>query len=206
MLHHETRTGWSTAETAGRLKQLATEYCVSAVDFGAECGSEFEFHNLSPDMRRVLYAPGSRHPDASTRTEIHVDDDGVGGGVVDQGDGFHFLAISGAEKAIVSNGYPNRRSEMWFDVAQRASEGRLDLSRLSEESRELLRRQVMAPSWKLDGAGRRVVEAKSDTKRRIGRSPDDADALNLAFAVVARLVVDQEMHARFWAAYEREDD
>ena len=39
----------------------------------------------------------------------------------------------------------------------------------------------MAPTWKVDAQGRRVVEPKSDTKKRIQRSPDDADALNLAF-------------------------
>jgi len=40
---------------------------------------------------------------------------------------------------------------------------------------------MIAPVYRLDDRGRRVVEAKSDTKKRIGRSPDDADALNLAF-------------------------
>ena len=40
----------------------------------------------------------------------------------------------------------------------------------------------MAPQWKLDSHSRRVVEPKSDTKKRLGRSPDDMDALNLAFA------------------------
>jgi hypothetical protein len=33
----------------------------------------------------------------------------------------------------------------------------------------------------LDSAGRRVVEKKEDTKKAIGRSPDDIDALNLAY-------------------------
>jgi hypothetical protein len=59
----------------------------------------------------------------------------------------------------------------------------LDLSRLSVASLSLLRRQVIAPTYRLDSQGRRVVEAKADTKRRLGRSPDDADALNLAFAL-----------------------
>jgi hypothetical protein len=39
----------------------------------------------------------------------------------------------------------------------------------------------MAPTWKLDSAGRRVVERKDETKKAIGRSPDDADAMNLAY-------------------------
>jgi hypothetical protein len=114
---------------------------------------------------------------------VKVDDDGVGGGVTDQRGDYNFIPVSGASNAIVKSDYPNKRSELWFTVAKRADEGRLDLSRLSVQSRNLLRRQVMSPTWKLDSEGRRVVEPKADTKKRIGRSPDDADALNLAFAV-----------------------
>jgi hypothetical protein len=41
----------------------------------------------------------------------------------------------------------------------------------------------MAPTWKLDSDGRRVVEPKDKTKERIKRSPDDVDGMNLAYAV-----------------------
>jgi hypothetical protein len=39
----------------------------------------------------------------------------------------------------------------------------------------------MAPTWKPNPAGQRVVEEKLKTKEKIGRSPDDMDALNLAY-------------------------
>jgi hypothetical protein len=42
----------------------------------------------------------------------------------------------------------------------------------------VLPRRVRA--WDLDPAGRRKVEPKEETKEKIGRSPDDADALLLA--------------------------
>lgn len=113
---------------------------------------------------------------------IRIDDDGVGGGVTDQSYGFNFKAVSGASRAIDNGAYPNKRSELWFAVAQRAEEGLLDLSRLPSEVLSLLRRQAMSPQWKLDSMGRRVVEPKADTKKRLGRSPDDMDALNLAYA------------------------
>lgn len=149
-LHHETHNGWSTQQTAGRLKQLCKEFAQEGED---PCG-----------------------------IACKIDDDGVGGGVVDAAGGYSFRPVGGGTKAWQPEDYPNRRSEMWFSVADRADRGELDLSRLSEESRNLLRRQVMAPKWRLDSQGRRVVEPKVDTKKRIGRSPDDADALNLAFA------------------------
>ena len=119
---------------------------------------------------------------------IKVDDDGVGGGVTDQKGDYNFQPLSGANTAIDKDGYPNRRSEFWFAVATRANEGNLDISRLSQEAKNRMRRQAMAPTWKLDSQGRRVVEPKDQTKKRIGRSPDDMDSLNLAFAPPKRTV------------------
>lgn len=127
---------------------------------------------------------GQRSGVDGKRIQVKVDDDGVGGGVVDQRDGYSFEPVNAGSVPIDAEGYPNRRSELWFTVADRALRGQLDLSRLPAAVRSELRRQCMAPRWKVDSAGRRVVEAKAETKKRIGRSPDDADAMNLAFAFV----------------------
>lgn len=112
--------------------------------------------------------------------EIKIDDDGVGGGVIDQAGRFNFVGISGAETPNDPWRYPNRRSEMWFDVAGDGKKGLIDVSRLSEESRRLIGNQLMAPQWYLEG-GKRRVEDKRQTKKRLRRSPDDADSFNLAF-------------------------
>lgn len=149
-VHHETHNGWDTVQTSGRLIQLANQ-------FGKQL-------NIDPKI-----------------IPIRVDDDGVGGGVTDQGkaNGYRFEPCSGASKAYEADLYPNRRSEVWFVGTQMAADQRIDLSRLSDDSKHLLRKQAMAPTWKLDSQGRRVVEPKTDTKKRIGRSPDDMDAFNL---------------------------
>lgn len=150
-LHHETHNGWSVTQTAGRLKRLAAE--------------------------------SARPGEDPKRIPIKVDDDGVGGGLTDllRDDGYNVLPMSGAARAGLPDDYPNKRSEVWFLAAEQARAGKMDLSRLSDDARSLLRRQVMAPTWKLDAQGRRVVEPKADTKKRIGRSPDDADMLNLLY-------------------------
>ena len=70
----------------------------------------------------------------------------------------------------------------------------------------MIRRHHLPPMWRLDSQGRRVVEAKADTKRRIGRSPDDADALNLAFATVGRLKADPRLWVEFWGNGEHEGE
>jgi hypothetical protein len=53
---------------------------------------------------------------------------------------------------------------------------------LDRPTRARLRQQLLAPAWGYDErTGRRVVESKDETKKKIGRSPDDADALLLAY-------------------------
>jgi hypothetical protein len=41
--------------------------------------------------------------------------------------------------------------------------------------------QLISPRYSIDAGGRVKIEAKADTRKRIGRSPDDADALLLAY-------------------------
>jgi predicted Zn-ribbon and HTH transcriptional regulator len=113
---------------------------------------------------------------------VKIDDDGVGNAVVQLKENYNFQGLSAALGALEPENYPNRRSEMWFAVAERAAGNRLDLSRLSPGTLKELRRQAMAPKWTVDSQGRRVVERKPETKNRIKRSPDDMDALNLAYA------------------------
>lgn len=154
-LHHEAHNGWKVTQTAGRLKELARQ-------FGFEIGQD------------------------PLDITIRIDDAGVGGGVVDLADEggpeFNFIPVNAGRAALAPEKYPNRRSELWFAVAERAMEVRLDLTRLPADVRTTLRSQAMAPTWSLDSQGRRVVEPKDRTKKRIGRSPDGMDALNLAYS------------------------
>jgi phage terminase large subunit len=111
------------------------------------------------------------------KVRIVVDDDGVGGGVTDQlrEKGYSVTAFKGGETAIEPDEYPNARSEAWFRVSQIIED--LDL-----DPDDQLAADLVAPTYKLDSAGRRVVEPKADTKKRLGRSPDRGDSVLLAFA------------------------
>ena len=151
-LSHEAHNGWLTTQTAGRLKEIAI--------------------NLMHGNRM----------NAQDNVIIKIDDDGVGGGVTDMLEGWNAIGVNAGSAPTEKERYPNKRSELWFNTARMAREGNLDLSRLSAESKSKLRLQLMSPSWKLDSQGRRVVEPKDMTKKRLGRSPDSADALNLAYA------------------------
>jgi hypothetical protein len=113
---------------------------------------------------------------------ILIDDNGVGGGVVDQREDYNFIPVNGQWKAHHQTEYPNRRSELWFSGSLAAREGRMSLASLPASTLHEIRRQAMAPVWKMDAQGRRVVEKKEDTKEKTGRSPDDMDAINLAYS------------------------
>lgn len=113
---------------------------------------------------------------------IVVDDTGLGGGVTDRlrEQGWPVEAFNGGDRATDPDLYPNRRSEAWFSFAEQV--GVIDL-----DADEQLAADLVAPRYALDSAGRRVVEKKEQTKRRLGRSPDRADAVLMAFAPAPRM-------------------
>lgn len=160
-VHHETHNGWSVTRIAARLKELAYEW---AGDVTA---------HRDPQAARI---------DARL-VRIKVDDDGVGGGVIDtlRTWGFSVVAVSAGTTAAKPLFYSNKRSELWFQTVEKARVGQVSLARLDRPTRARMRTQATAPEWAPDAAGRRVVERKEDTKEKIARSPDDLDALNLAF-------------------------
>jgi hypothetical protein len=158
-VYHEAVSQWPTNRTVDRLKLLAQEWARW-------------FNAKMPQSRARLEAE---------EIPIYVDQDGVGAGIVDHGGSFYIIPVSAATRAARADDYPNVRSELWFNTAKLAEEGKLSLSRLPRDCLARLRLQAMSPLWKLDAAGRRVVEPKAATKDRLGRSPDDMDALNLAY-------------------------
>lgn len=105
--------------------------------------------------------------------ELVVDDDGVGGGVTDilRDQGYRVEAFRAGATAAQSSMYPNARSEGWFTLAEQLPS--LDLDGDSQLAADLI-----APKYALDTAGRRRVEKKDETKKRLGgRSPDRGDAV-----------------------------
>jgi len=113
------------------------------------------------------------------RPLVVVDDAGVGGGVVDRLRELRELEVVdylGARQARQPRDYVNRRGEDWFALSEALPT--LDLDPADEE----LAADLLAPRYSLDSQARRVVERKSETKRRLRRSPDRADAVVMAMA------------------------
>lgn len=110
-----------------------------------------------------------------------IDDDGVGGGVVDQAGGYNFVPVNAQQDPQAEDDYPDARSERHFVVADRMAKGQLSLAKLPEAQRLTLSRQALGITYRLDARGRRVAEPKAKTKERLGRSPDDLDGFTLAY-------------------------
>src|SRR5262249_61039812 len=76
---------------------------------------------------------------------------------------------------------PTGGRDAWFNARGLARAGRVSRAGLAAPLRQALKQQALAVTWKVDGQGRCQVEKKEEVKKRLGRSPDDLDALNLAY-------------------------
>jgi hypothetical protein len=119
-------------------------------------------------------------------TRVKVDVIGIGWGVVGRLEelreqGAHHCEVIGVNVGDSPHD-PSRfvklRDEIWWTVGR-------DLTRsLAWDLRgvdDATVGQLIAPKYGVDSAGRIKVERKEETRKRIGRSPDRADALLLAF-------------------------
>lgn len=123
-------------------------------------------------------------------TAVKIDSIGIGWGIVGRmqelrREGKHTAVVTGVNVGEASSEparFPRLRSQIWWEVGRKLSEDLgWDLSRLAEDDRDRLISQLTAPKYSRDAAGRIVVEKKEDTRKRLGRSPDNADALLMAF-------------------------
>lgn len=121
-------------------------------------------------------------------TSCKVDSIGIGFGVVgelrnmaDRGlHQCHIAAVNVAEKASEPDKFANLRAELWWEIGRGLSErGGWDLSTMDNADATVA--QLLEPRYSIDAQGRIKVEPKDDVIARLGRSPDNADALLLAF-------------------------
>lgn len=117
--------------------------------------------------------------------EILVDVIGLGAGVVDRlrEMGLPVRGVNVAElPAVDGNRFQRLRDELWWK-AREWFEAR-DCTIPDDEA---LIDELCGPLYSLTSSGKISVEPKAQMKRRIGRSPDKADAFCLTFAGVAAM-------------------
>jgi len=133
-----------------------------------------EVAGLASRMARKYIANGKEH-----HVHLKIDDTGVGGGVTDllREQGIPVAPVNFAAAPIDREHFANLRAELCRVVKRALEQGRLALP-----EHEALAAQLAAPKYRTNSRGRLQLEPKEQTKRRLGASPDFADALAISFA------------------------
>lgn len=113
--------------------------------------------------------------------KVFLDNGNTGAGVYDilsdRGLSKIVKGVNFGGKAILKDRYVNKRAEMWGELNEWLKDGGVQLPKDEE-----LLSDLCSVSKKYDGMGRLGLESKDEVKKRLGRSPDRADALCLTFA------------------------
>lgn len=123
-------------------------------------------------------------------TPIRVDDTGLGGGVTDAlnkalrqtdegGKTYHYrvVPINFGESANDKEKFYNKRAEMYWNLRELIINKKLALPKNDQLANELA-----SIRYEYTNKQQIKIEAKEDIKKRVGKSPDLADALALAFS------------------------
>jgi hypothetical protein len=140
-----------------------------------------------PELAAAVRAAQLEYSVPSSRTV--VDEDGVGGGVVDLLGCRGFIGSSRAVQAPGKTGnYANLRSQCYFLLADIINARGMYLPGEAAADREIIVEELEQVKQKdVDKDGRLAIIGKDAIKSVIGRSPDEADALMMrVFFLVSR--------------------
>ena len=129
------------------------------------------------------------------RVKIKTDDDGLGAGVTDRlrevirqmNLGYEVIPIRNGSNALDNDMYFNKSAEMWDSVRELLQENFSNFIQGREATIELpkddkLIKQLSNRKFSVDSKGKIRLEDKEEVKKRIGESPDRADAVIYSFA------------------------
>ena len=117
-------------------------------------------------------------------TDVQVDADGLGAGVFDalkQHLGGRAIELRGGMSALMADRYANRRAEWYWTLRERLDPTRNKIP-FAIPNVDALTTQLQTIGHTLGNKGRITLESKDDIRRRIGQSPDEADAVAYACA------------------------
>ena len=115
----------------------------------------------------------------------NIDIIGIGSGVYDRLREQHHpcTSINVSAAAEDTEHFANLRAEMYWKLRERFQQGEIDLTRLSRAHYDRLSGELTAMQFKYTSTGKIILESKDEMKKRLGYSPDLADALALVFLV-----------------------
>lgn len=118
---------------------------------------------------------------------IFTDDGGVGGGVSDRLFELkqNVIPVNNAQRAISPDNYANARAECYWNVRNALEKNELYFDEHTKQAAY----ELSNINYMYNSSGKLLIEAKTDIKKRIGKSPDLADALALTFAAQKKEIV-----------------
>jgi len=152
--HPHTWSGLSTVDTANKIWSIVTD----------------------------AVAEAKKHK-KQIRVRLLIDEGGIGGGVVDQLRDSILPTVNAPWFELVpiqfggspSNGirFVNKRAEMYYTAKD-------TIKTVAVAPDDRLDRELLEHKYRIDNSGRIVIESKDSIKKRLGRSPDRADAFVMA--------------------------
>jgi hypothetical protein len=133
---------------------------------------------IAPMVVRAIVESGA--------TRVKIDEIGVGRGLIGElrnrrDVSARIVPVNVAARAREPSKFSNVRAEMWWEVGRELSRlGGWDLSVM--ENADTTVAQLLQPGWDTAPAGGAIrIESKDEIRKRLKRSPDNADALLLAY-------------------------
>lgn len=137
--------------------------------------------------------------------KVGIDDAGLGGGVTDRLNELYtegmlgkmeIVPVNAAERANDPEKFANRRAEMWWTIREELQFDRLDLPPDNK-----LEADLTNIKYKYDSRARIILESKDEVKKRLGRSPDRADAAGIALAAYFQPTFQRQRPAQTQTGY-----
>lgn len=155
---------------------------------GTQAGRTWAKRTWELDQQMVMLADAI---DETGATEVVIDANGPGAGFESHAravfgkKGIRVKGYMGGKAAKDVKKYANARTEMWWLFREGCRDRTWDLGAIDAGGQPMVHDKVLdqirAPRWRYDKSRRVWMEAKEDTIDRIKRSPDDADAMMMAF-------------------------
>ena len=113
---------------------------------------------------------------------IIVDEDGVGGGVVDfvKCRGF----VNNSSPISVQNktqNFRNLKSQCYFGISDRINDGQVFIQADGEDKEKIIEELAYVKQKNMDKDGKKEVLSKDEVKEQLGRSPDYADMIMMRY-------------------------
>lgn len=126
------------------------------------------------------------HDTATSPERTRIDVIGLGAGAVDycRAQGFKVQEFNASNNAPTDDEFPslkfkNKRSWAWWKLREALRKGQVCVD-IEETSR--LFQDLASPRYRISGDRLVEIESKDDMKKRLGRSPDEGDAVVMAWA------------------------